>query len=301
MASAAPASAVGWRLALWSTATFMSNDDTGIIVSPPKGRGPARGNGPGGGGSGPVLAMRRKHLAFTALWMVAAAAVGAAAVFLAMRQQVAAAEARLAAATADHQAALDARGKQQATAFAAELAAAKAKVDQAEQKLAAEKAAAEKALADKATQAKALEDKLEKVLAGQGEVTQSGGAIRLEVVDKVLFSVGQSEITERGKAVLGKLGTALAEATDKQIWVQGHTDDQPITPDKGVTPTFPSNWELASARALSVVHYLQDVSKVDPSRLAAVAFGQYRPISRTKAKNRRIEIVLYPKIDVKPR
>ncbi len=289
----------------------MTNDDTGIIVSPPSAKGAARrggggsssSGGSGGGGSGPVMTMRRKHLAFTAVWMVLATGVGAAAVYLAMREQVAVAKGKLAGAAAQQQAAIDegATAKRQAAAFGGELAAAKARVEKAEAQLAAEKVAAEKALADKAGEAKALEDKLEKAMAGQGEVSQSGGAIRLEVVDKVLFSVGQSEITERGKLVLGKLGTALAEATDKQIWVQGHTDDQPITPDKGVTPTFPSNWELASARALSVVHYLQDVSKVDPSRLAAVAFGQYRPISRTKAKNRRIEIVLYPKIDVKPR
>lgn len=285
----------------------MSNDDTGIVVSPPRSRGGSRasgGPGGGGGGSGPVVtAMRRKHLAFTAVWMVLATGVGAGAVYLAMRQQVAAAEAKLAVVSQRNKAALDdgASAKQQATAAAAELAAAKAKLEKAELELVAEKAAAEKAIADKAASAKTLEDKLQKVLAGQGEVSQSGGAIRLEVVDKVLFPIGQSELSERGKAVLGKVGTALAEATDKQIWVQGHTDDQPITPDKGVKPTFPSNWELASARALSVVHYLQDVSKVDPSRLAAVAFGQYRPLSRTKAKNRRIEIVLYPKIDVKPR
>ena len=51
----------------------------------------------------------------------------------------------------------------------------------------------------------------------------------------------------------------------------------------------------AAARALTVVHYLQDTGKLDPTRLAALAFGQYRPVSRSnKAVNRRIEIVLYP-------
>ena len=56
-----------------------------------------------------------------------------------------------------------------------------------------------------------------------------------------------------------------------------------------------TNWELSAARALTVVHYLQDTAKIQPSRLAALAFGQYRPVSRSnKAANRRIEIVLYP-------
>src|SRR5213075_2199438 len=58
---------------------------------------------------------------------------------------------------------------------------------------------------------------------------------------------------------------------------------------------FASNWELSAARALQVVHYLQDHGKVDPARLAALAFSEYRPVSRSnKALNRRIEIVLYP-------
>ena len=78
-------------------------------------------------------------------------------------------------------------------------------------------------------------------------------------------------------------------------------------PPKGAKPAPPgpppvkfiTNWELSAARALQVVHYLQDVSKIDPTRLAALAFGQYRPVSRTnKAQNRRIEIVLYPKREI---
>ena len=104
--------------------------------------------------------------------------------------------------------------------------------------------------------------------------------------------------------------------------MQGHTDDQPIfvappkkdpkdagkkpvkPPAKPPTPVpapvkFITNWELSAARALQVVHYLQDVSKIEPTRLAALAFGQYRPVSRTnKAMNRRIEIVLYPKREI---
>lgn len=283
----------------------MSNDDTGIVVSPPRARGGGRGqSGGGGGGVGSAAPVAWKHRALTAAWMTLAIGVGAGGVYLGMRERLIAAHAEKAQLAGKLKQAIDesAAAKQQAAMATNEVLAAKERAEKSEQELASQRSAAEKALADKASEAKALEEKLQQSLAGQGEVSQSGGAIRLEVVDKVLFSVGQSELTERGKAVLGKLGAALAEATDKQIWVQGHTDDQPITPDKGVKPTFATNWELASARALSVVHYLQDVSKVDPTRLAAVAFGQYRPISKkTKAKNRRIEIVLYPKIDMKPR
>ncbi len=186
--------------------------------------------------------------------------------------------------------------------------------------LATEKAAAdelrkrEKAKADEAT---ALQEKLALVVKGTGEVTQNGNEIHLQLVDKVLFRVGEAELTATGAAVLAKVGIALNDIPDKQIWVQGHTDDTPIRAPrpapatkatkaakatKGAkppvvedAPRFPSNWELSSARALTVVHYLQDQSKVDPHRLAAVAFSEYRPASRAKAKNRRIEIVLYPK------
>jgi chemotaxis protein MotB len=146
-----------------------------------------------------------------------------------------------------------------------------------------------------------------------GEVSTEGEEIHLKLVDKVLFAVGDDQLTSKGKAVLAKVGRALADLPDKQIWVQGHTDDQPIVippppkkkkgkAAKGAKPAepvpavrFASNWELSAARALQVVHYLQDVAKIEPSRLAALAFGQYRPVSKSnRAQNRRIEIVLYP-------
>ena len=167
--------------------------------------------------------------------------------------------------------------------------------------LAAEKKQADELRAEKAkVAAKSAEtakerDKLAAVVSGQGAVSQNGEEITLEMVDKVLFQIGEAELTPRGKDVLTRVGAALNDVPDKQIWVQGHTDDTPIRPAKGVTPRFASNWELSSARALTVVHYLQTEAKVDPRRLAAVAFSQYRPASRVKAKNRRIEIVLYPK------
>ena len=127
-----------------------------------------------------------------------------------------------------------------------------------------------------------------------------------------------------------RVGAALKEV-DKQIWVQGHTDDQPIyikkDPPRPAAPAklprgakapppkkeppkpdrpdavlaFTTNWELSAARALTVVHYLQDEAKIDPTRLAAVAFSQYRPVSKVKAKNRRIEIVLYPRVAITPK
>lgn len=176
----------------------------------------------------------------------------------------------------------------------AELAQAKTALAAAEQ-VAAEARAQADALAKQAAEASALKSQLAGLVGGEGEVTQDGDAIHLQLVDKVLFRVGDDALTERGRAVLAKVGVALNAAGDKQLWVQGHTDATPIKPARGVAPRFASNWELSAARALTVVHYLQDDAGVDPRRLAAVAFGEHRPASRQKARNRRIEIVLYPR------
>jgi chemotaxis protein MotB len=190
----------------------------------------------------------------------------------------------------------------------------------------------------KAEEAAALEAKLAEAVGKSGEVTTADGAVRVELVDQILFPVGEAALTPRGKEVLAKVGAALKDIHDKQIWVQGHTDDQPIVrkkpeptnkqaraarapkgkkpeppppppskEDKGAESMqdamFPvvTNWELSAARALTVVHYLQEDAKIEPTRLAAVAFGEFRPISRNRAKNRRIEIVLYPRAKISPR
>ena len=193
----------------------------------------------------------------------------------------------------------------------------------------------------KADEAAALQAKLAEAVGQNGEVTTADGAVKLELVDQILFPTGEADLTPSGKDVLGKVGAALKEIGDKQIWVQGHTDDQPILPrkpkpaepvkvakekkekpgkpdphaktakpdpkkpDKPETNdavlAFVTNWELSAARALTVVHYLQDDAKIEPTRLAAVAFGQYRPVSKVKAKNRRIEIVLYPRAKLTPK
>jgi chemotaxis protein MotB len=192
----------------------------------------------------------------------------------------------------------------------------------------------------KADEAKALEAKLAEAVGKAGEVTTADGAVRLELVDQILFPLGEADLKPDGKEVLAKVGAALKDV-DKQIWVQGHTDDTPIVvkkkPEAAATPppppppakgkkggkakppepakpaeaakpptndavlAFVTNWELSAARALTVVHYLQDEAKLDPTRLAAVAFGQYRPVSKVKAKNRRIEIVLYPRAKISPK
>src|SRR5690606_33792108 len=75
----------------------------------------------------------------------------------------------------------------------------------------------------------AAEKKLAAVIdKSTGSVSTEGDEIRLQLVDKVLFAIGDDQLTDKGKAVLAKVAKALKEIPDKQIWVQGHTDDTPI-------------------------------------------------------------------------
>jgi chemotaxis protein MotB len=115
---------------------------------------------------------------------------------------------------------------------------------------------------------------------------------------EVLFPSGSDKLTPEGLAAMDQLASAIIEL-ERQIpkeinWalqVDGHTDIRPIS-----SPTFPSNWELSTARAISVVRYL--VSRgVDPSRLVAAGYGQFRPLNSgtdeaSLQQNRRIELKL---------
>lgn len=192
-----------------------------------------------------------------------------------------------------------------------------ARAEQAQTELAGKTAELEKQAQESAAAQAKLQATVDKSF---GIVSPDGDRIRLRLVDKVLFKTGDDQLTPRGKQIIDKVAVALKEMPDKQIWVHGHTDDQPIyippapkpepkpepkakkkgakpapPPPPPPAPRFATNWELSAARALTVVHHLQDVAKIDPDRLAALAFGQYQPVSSNRALNRRIEIVLYPK------
>jgi chemotaxis protein MotB len=180
--------------------------------------------------------------------------------------------------------------------------------------------------ADEAGQRKAaeqLEGKLKAAIDPTwGAVAIERGEVHLQIADRMLWKPNNDAITDRGKTVLNKVAAALKEVPDRQVWVQGHTDDQPVAiprvtaapaapaappakkgakPPAAVAPPapvvrFPTNWELSAARALAVVHYFQDVAKLDPTRLAALAFSQYAPVSnKDRAANRRLEIVIAAK------
>ena len=145
---------------------------------------------------------------------------------------------------------------------------------------------------------KDLKGEIEK---GEIKVTQIRDKLSVNLVEKVLFDSGRAEVKAQGEEVLKKVGAILLDVKDKEIRVEGYTDDVPI--GESLRKRFPSNWELSTQRATNVLRFLQDQAGLDGARLSAVGYGPFRPVADNKipegrAQNRRIEIVLVPQ-DVK--
>lgn len=148
---------------------------------------------------------------------------------------------------------------------------------------------------------KTYEDLLEKMKSeiSQGQVTISElkGKLTVNMVDAILFDSGKAEVKPEGLVVLQKVIDILQNVKDKSIRIEGHTDNVQIG---GVlAKKYPTNWELSAARAINVARYLQQQG-IDPANLAAIAYGEFKPVAANdspegKAKNRRIEIILVPK------
>ncbi len=149
-----------------------------------------------------------------------------------------------------------------------------------------------------------LEAKMKDEIAkGDIRLSQAGGRIKVDLVDKILFDVGDASISERGGGVLSRVGGVLANVQGKKIQVSGHTDDQPIS-DR-LRDRYPTNWELAAARASNVVRFLEEKANVPGRRLVVAAYGPWEPVSTNRtltgrARNRRIEIVLTPALAPEP-
>ncbi len=129
---------------------------------------------------------------------------------------------------------------------------------------------------------------------GQIVIKELKGKLTLDVLDKILFDSGKVEIKPEGKEVLNRVVDILAVTTDREILVEGHTDNIPIAGN--LSKKYPTNWELSAARAINIVRYLEEQG-IDPQILAAVAFGEHRPVAENdtpegRAKNRRIAIIL---------
>jgi len=133
----------------------------------------------------------------------------------------------------------------------------------------------------------------EEVAAGQIQIEQLREGLRLNLSQAILFPSGSARLNPGGVAVLRKVSERL-RSLPNAVEVQGHTDNVALRP----SASFPSNWELAAARAAEVVR-LFEAAGVSPDRLTVVSFGENAPIASNdtpegRAKNRRIEIRLKP-------
>ncbi|MGA2140967.1 MAG: OmpA family protein [Brevinematales bacterium] len=131
---------------------------------------------------------------------------------------------------------------------------------------------------------------------GELKIKQIGDILSVDFQDKIFFDSGSADIRNSGKMTLDKVARVLKTITNKQVRIEGYTDNDPIAP--GYQWKFPSNWELSTARATTIVRYLQSQG-IDPSLLKATGYGEYNPIAPNdtaegKAQNRRIVILLVP-------
>jgi chemotaxis protein MotB len=121
-------------------------------------------------------------------------------------------------------------------------------------------------------------------------------------VAEVLFDSGKDKLRKESYSILDKVAYVMnTTIKDLSVGVEGHTDNVPIKHSG-----WKSNWELSAARALSVLHYLVQKHNVAEKRLSATGFGEFHPVATNKTaagrqKNRRVEIVILPKIEKKKR
>jgi chemotaxis protein MotB len=119
----------------------------------------------------------------------------------------------------------------------------------------------------------------------------------ITVVGDLLFDSGKAKIRPEAYSLLTKVSEVLKDNMAQfNIGIEGHTDNVPIKQS-----SWKSNWELSTARALSVLHYLASEQGIQPERLSAIGYGEYRPVVSNDTKdgrkqNRRVEIVILPNI-----
>ncbi|NOX88628.1 MAG: OmpA family protein [Calditrichaeota bacterium] len=144
-----------------------------------------------------------------------------------------------------------------------------------------------------------VEKKIEKIkkllemshIKDQIDIEMDGMGIHIRLGDNILFDQGKADLKPSSFPIL-KAVADVARDDFKEIYVEGHTDNVPIHTEK-----YPTNWELSTDRALSVVRYFHYVEGISASRLAAVGYGEYRPLvpnttPKNRAKNRRVEIYI---------
>jgi len=130
--------------------------------------------------------------------------------------------------------------------------------------------------------------------------------VKLQMMDKglvitfladVLFDSGKAKIRPEVYSILDKVAVVLKDNVPHlNVGIEGHTDNQPIK-----YSGWKSNWELSTARALSILHYFVDEKGITPARISAIGYGEYRPVASNDTRegrqlNRRVEIVIIPQV-----
>lgn len=127
-------------------------------------------------------------------------------------------------------------------------------------------------------------------------VTQKNGKVYISLSENLLFPSGSAVVNAEGRSALLKLAQVLNNNTDINVEIEGHTDSIPIH------KTYEDNWALSLARSASIVRILVNEYKVSPQRVVASGHSEYDPVAPNstpegRAKNRRTEIILSPKLD----
>ncbi|MEO1032602.1 MAG: OmpA family protein [Bacteroidota bacterium] len=160
----------------------------------------------------------------------------------------------------------------------------------------------ESVIAAKDANMRALKDAISKALTnfeGKGlTVEQRDGKVYVSMENKLLFKSGSWSVGTEGRKAVQQLGNVLAENPDIAILIEGHTDNVPY---KG-SSQLSGNWDLSTKRATAIVNILRENASINPENLTAAGRGEYAPVATNdtaagKAKNRRIEVILTPKLD----
>lgn len=136
----------------------------------------------------------------------------------------------------------------------------------------------------------------DEISGGEVGVTTDDGRIVISLFDAVTFDSGSDELKPRGKVIINKIINALKDYPGSRIFVEGHTDNVPITKSK----EFRDNWELSTQRALSVLYYILSKNELEPSSFVVEGYSEYKPIRdndtpENRALNRRVNISILPK------
>jgi chemotaxis protein MotB len=141
-----------------------------------------------------------------------------------------------------------------------------------------------------------LESEMRRALASRDvTISEMQGKLTVDILDRVLFDTGEAIVKPGGQQVLRRVAEVLAQHPGRPVLVVGHTDNVPFRP--GARGLYGSNWELSAARATAAVRFLSEQAGVDPRRLGAVGYGEFRPLADNatpegRAKNRRITLIV---------